>query len=251
MVQNNIPLRVIDENFHLKRKDGSNVLIFQKSVAPLMPSSLKSQLKKHCLSRGGKASTNNSFKENKKESFARSRRSKLIGYYDISRDYKEVKIVGTNKYYRPTEYTKNYKQTEEHDQYWNKLSDTYKQVSPEEFKKQEDYFPLPYRIAESVFTTATCNLNWESPIHQDKGNLRGCMTLFTVVGSFEGALLVFPDWNIGIKVKEGDILLFDGHERHGNTELLSGERLSLCCYVRENLTKYKTRKIIGEKEFYL
>ena len=233
-------IRIFSESVHLKKKDGGTLAVFVKGSAPDIPDLLLSQIKKHCLSRGGKKALKPDFNE-AGSSHSRSRKSKLIGNYDVSRNYKLVKALGTNRVCVRTEFDKKYPQTSENIAYWEKLSKLYKTHARSEYNLQKSIFPCPGRIGNSVFTTITANYNWESAVHRDSGNFH-TLTCFTVHGDFDGAELCFPDYRVGFRVKENDLLLFDGNEMHGNLPILSGERLSLCCYARKDLTNFKREK---------
>jgi hypothetical protein len=67
--------------------------------------------------------------------------------------------------------------------------------------------------------------------HPD-GNEEGTLSAMTVLGSgFTGGLLVFPRYRVAVEVRSRDLLIFDGHEHHGNTPLSgTGTRLSVVAY---------------------
>jgi FkbM family methyltransferase len=53
---------------------------------------------------------------------------------------------------------------------------------------------------------------------------------------FQGCELMFPQYNVAVDVRHGDILLFDSHEWHCNAEsVFHGERLSFVCYLRTEM----------------
>ena len=241
-------IEIIDGSVELHTDTGKTLAIFVKGCAPVIPELLFSQLKRHCLSRGGNKADKPGFKENA-SSYSRSRRTKLIGNYDVSRDHRLVKALGTNRVCVRTEFDKKYKQPQENLLYWEQLSMLYKLYAPGQYRIQESVFPCPGRMGDSIFTTVTANYNWQSGLHVDIGNLP-TLTCFVVHGDFEGGELCFPEYKVGFKVKPGDLLLFNGSEMHGNLPILSGERLSLCCYVRKSLKDFKTRKEFNGREYF-
>lgn len=96
-----------------------------------------------------------------------------------------------------------------------------------------------YLIKDSVFTTLTINKNFRTSAHKDAGDLPGalsCMTVFRQ-GTYKGANLVFPNYRIAADVQMGDLIIFEPHEFHGNTQLVTlgkgSQRCSVVYYYRE------------------
>jgi hypothetical protein len=96
------------------------------------------------------------------------------------------------------------------------------------------------------FTTITCNKSWRTAAHIDKGDLKEGFGVMCCLGQFEGCDLVFPRYQTAVRYREGDILLANVHEVHGNTPLLnpdgsvpqSGdapERLACIFYYEEDM----------------
>jgi hypothetical protein len=71
------------------------------------------------------------------------------------------------------------------------------------------------------FTTITCNRSWRTSAHIDKGDLREGFGVMCCLGDFEGCDLVFPRYRTAVRYREGDVLLANVHEVHGNTPLLN------------------------------
>ncbi len=76
-------------------------------------------------------------------------------------------------------------------------------------------------IGDTVFTTVTVNNTYSTGVHQDKGDLpEGFSTLaVTRRGDYRGGHLVLPEYRIAFDMRDGDLLLFDAHEWHGNTNM--------------------------------
>lgn len=109
------------------------------------------------------------------------------------------------------------------------------------------------------FTTITCNRSWRTAAHVDKGDLKEGFGVMCCLGDFGGCDLVFPRYRTAVRYREGDILLADVHEVHGNTPLLNPdgtvpkvgrepERLVCVFYYRQKMDQCK-RTIDEEHEF--
>ena len=120
------------------------------------------------------------------------------------------------------------------------LNDLYRRVLPEKFALQNaiarhtsDDFVIP----GTCFTTATVNGAHRFQCHRDRNNLALGMGVMTVWRE-EGCHiipLIFPQWQIGVNLRCGDVLLFDGSDWHGNGPVQfiePFERISVVCYYR-------------------
>lgn len=58
-------------------------------------------------------------------------------------------------------------------------------------------------------------------------------------GQWSGGHLVLPNWRIAVKLDNRDLIMFDAHEFHGNTQIVQlskkATRCSLVCYYREKM----------------
>tara|TARA_B100000497_G_C7690035_1_gene419269 strand:+ start:911 stop:1870 length:960 start_codon:yes stop_codon:yes gene_type:complete len=118
----------------------------------------------------------------------------------------------------------------------------YKKLAPKEYKKQyKKAMETQFRIANTSFTTVTTNINFQTAIHMDKGDdEEGFGNLITFEkGSYSGSETCFPQYGIGVDVRENDFLLMDVHQPHGNLPLIldtpDSERLSIVCYLRKGV----------------
>jgi hypothetical protein len=129
----------------------------------------------------------------------------------------------------------------------------YKQYIPDKYKKQytkakETHF----KIADTSFTTITTNINFQTTIHKDKGDDEDGFGNLAVIehGKYSGGETCFPQYGIGVDVREGDILFMDVHQWHANLPMTfekDAERLSIVCYLRKKVwerTKHKSRKFM-------
>ena len=136
--------------------------------------------------------------------------------------------------------------------YIKQVDNLYKKYIPDKYKKQRKKADeTEFKIEGTSFTTVTTNINFQTTIHKDKGDDEDGFGNISVVenGSYDGGETCFPQYGIGVNVREGDLLLMNVHEWHGNLPIkLKGknvERLSIVCYLRRNIwlrTKNKTKK---------
>lgn len=109
-------------------------------------------------------------------------------------------------------------------------------------------------VPGTPFTTITVNNSYPTGVHTDKGDLdEGFSNLFVIRrGEYSGGRLCFPRFRVAVDMQEGDLLLMDAHEWHGNTPLYcacgdrldskpcekcEAERISVVCYFRTNMAK--------------
>jgi hypothetical protein len=124
------------------------------------------------------------------------------------------------------------------------IDDNYKKLIPENYKKQlKKANETLFRISNTSFTTITTNVNFQTSIHRDKGDDEEGFGNLCVIenGEYNGAETCFPQYGIGVDVRNGDILFMDVHKYHGNLPMVSKNndviRLSIVCYLRHNVWK--------------
>lgn len=78
-----------------------------------------------------------------------------------------------------------------------------------------------WRIPDTAFTTVTVNNSYSTGVHQDAGDLPDGFSTLAVArrGAYTGGELVLPRYRIAFDLADGDLLLFDAHEWHGNTNM--------------------------------
>lgn len=76
-------------------------------------------------------------------------------------------------------------------------------------------------IPGTVFTTVTVNNSYSTGVHVDKGDLPEGFSTLAVArrGDYTGGYLVLPRYRVAFACGDGDLLLFDAHEWHGNTAM--------------------------------
>lgn len=132
--------------------------------------------------------------------------------------------------------------------YIKEIDKLYKESVPEKYKKQKKKADeTEFKIGQTSFTTVTTNLNFQTSIHKDSGDDAEGFGNVTVIekGEYTGGETCFPQYGIGVDVREGDILFMDVHEWHGNlAKEGKGDRMSVVCYLRRKLWE-RTRKKKG------
>lgn len=130
----------------------------------------------------------------------------------------------------------------------------YKELTPQQYANQYSKSKqTPFKIANTSFTTITTNVNFQTTVHKDKGDdIEGFGNLCVIErGEYSGGETCFPQYGLGINVRNGDILFMDVHQWHANLPIIyntpDAVRLSIVCYLRYNIwkrTKGKTKKFM-------
>lgn len=164
--------------------------------------------------------------------------SAIIGAFDPQ---------GPKQYCRLTAYT-----AREADKYeglfplFQRVAALMREHTPERWRAQQDFADRTqpeWVIPGTPFTTITVNNSYPTGVHTDKGDLdQGISTIVCFrQGELDGGWLCFPRYRIGVDLQDGDLILMDAHEWHGNTplELLSddAERISVVCYYRTRMAE--------------
>lgn len=145
---------------------------------------------------------------------------------------------------------------------WQKLQPLFQDIArgfaemvPERYKNQmlkvENTEP-EWIIKGTPFTTITVNNTYPTGVHTDKGDLDEGFSCLAVArrGNFSGGRLTFPEFRVSVDMHNGDLILMDAHEWHGNTAIVcecgntldygpcdecGAERISVVCYYRTNM----------------
>lgn len=111
-------------------------------------------------------------------------------------------------------------------------------------------------VPGTPFSTITVNNTYPTGVHTDKGDLDagfstiGCLRR----GTYTGGQLVFPAYRAAVDMHDGDLLLMDAHDWHGNTtitcacgearraacETCGAERISVVSYFRTKIAQCGT-----------
>lgn len=109
-------------------------------------------------------------------------------------------------------------------------------------------------VPGTPFSTVTVNNTYPTGVHKDKGDLDAGFSTITVLrrgGPYTGGQLVFPAYRVGVDMRDGDLLLMDAHEWHGNVSIECGcgaslsascpgceaERISVVAYFRTRIVE--------------
>ena len=141
------------------------------------------------------------------------------------------------------------------------LDSGFKELLPSRWsnqKKAVDTIDSKFVIPDTVFTTITVNKSFRTAAHRDAGDFADGLSNLLVVGSgdYTGGYLIFPEYRIAVNVRPGDLLLVSNHEIiHGNTEIKltrpDAERISLVCYLRENMLELGSYEYETTREQYV
>lgn len=107
-------------------------------------------------------------------------------------------------------------------------------------------------IPGTPFSTITVNNSYPTGVHVDKGDLDAGFSSISVCrrGTYTGGQLIFPQYRVAADLHDGDLILMDAHDWHGNVPItcacgneLNGpcttcnaERISLVAYMRTAIT---------------
>lgn len=169
--------------------------------------------------------------------------SGVAGYYDRSTRFPNCRLTAFNKHHFD-KFKKAYPIIKF-------VNDMFKQLVPARYKVQEQMATKTskdFLIPGTVFTTVTVNKDYQTAIHKDAGDLKGGFGNLVALrkGQFDGCYFVLVRWGVGFDLCNGDVLLTDVHQWHGNTPMrkLNEEatRLSLVMYYREKMIKCGTMK---------
>ena len=196
------------------------------------------ELKKHETNNRGYASGTPRIKRGygKRSETARSVASAIIGSFDA---------VGGKQYCRLTAFS-----GKEFDKYKSLfplfvfIGEKMKEYAPERYNAQMEFVNRTNKdwlIPNTTFTTITVNNTYATGVHTDKGDLdEGISTLACIKkGDCEGGYLVLPEYRIAFEMGHRDLLIFDAHQWHGNTEIFENsddaERISIVSYYRTRM----------------
>lgn len=147
------------------------------------------------------------------------------------------------------------------------VSALFKDSVPDRYAVQEDWVRRSqnaFIIPETVFSTLTLNKNFRTFCHKDAGDLEDGFSCLSVIrqGKYIGGNLVLPEWKIAAELDTCDVVFFQAHEWHGNTEIekitRNAVRCSLVYYYREKIIQCEApeteldrakNRTLGEKLF--
>ncbi len=173
--------------------------------------------------------------------------SAIVGYFD--------RQGGRHPYCRATAFTAGQVEA------WESLlpmvgvaADLMRHDEPVRFARQRDFvrscrqeYVIHVGGKPTPFTTLTVNNNVApSGVHTDNGDFKDGIGMIGCVrrGQYSGALLVFPEYGVGVALEDGDLLFFNSHDWHGVTPMAKhsddAERISIVYYAREKMKACKS-----------
>ena len=190
--------------------------------------------------------------------------SNPVGFYEASNNFSKLPC-------RLTHFTRcNFKKYNEGLPFIQRIDELFQELIPNAHKRQLERANLTdnFKIPNTSFSTVTINRNFRTALHRDAGDFRGGFGNLTVIerGKYHGGYTVFPQFGIGIDLRNNDFIAMDVHQWHSNTKLyetiedkefnstLKSEfkdnpdigtagiyekytRLSFVCYLREKIIK--------------
>jgi hypothetical protein len=116
---------------------------------------------------------------------------------------------------------------------FREIGDAFAKEVPDRFQAQQAFVrrtPEDWVVPGTPFTTITINNSYPTGVHTDKGDLDEGFSNLTVLrrGKYHGGIFTFPEFRVGVDMQDGDLLLMDAHQWHGNTEMFCdscGERI--------------------------
>lgn len=177
--------------------------------------------------------------------------SQIIGAYDAT---------GNRHYCRLTAWSgRNVPQWEDLQSYFKVIASYFQEYVPERYAAQMEEVSQTdphWVVPNTPFTTITINNTYPTGVHVDKGDLdKGFSSIACMrYGDYQGGQLVFPEYRVGVDLSDGDLLLMDAHDYHGNVAIMcacgnnlrkrctdcGAERVSVVSYYRTKMTKCGT-----------
>lgn len=167
---------------------------------------------------------------------AKSVNSGIVGYFDRNPRFPYCRLTAYNLHH-PGRFTGVMP-------FIQKIDRTFKALIPERYDAQYQYVKdtnADFFIHGTSFTTVTVNRNFQTAVHQDKGDLKAGFGVMSCLrrGRYDGCYFVFPKYRVALDMQTGCVLCADVHEWHGNTPLRGNkglfERVSLVFYYREKM----------------
>ena len=188
--------------------------------------------------------------------------SSAIGYFDADNKMSKTPC-------RLTYFSKhNFDDYQKGFSFLEKIDKLYKELVPDAHKRQyERANKKPHlKISNTAFSTVTINRNFRTALHRDANDFKQGFGNLTVIerGKYHGGYTVFPQFGVGINLRNNDFVVMDVHQWHSNTPMYETEedkiynkslpkvfkdnpdvgtagiyelytRLSFVCYLREKI----------------
>lgn len=148
--------------------------------------------------------------------------SNPIGFYE------QNKNLGTDLPCRLTHFTRtNYEKYNEGLPFLQKIDALFKKLIPDAHSRQFERASQKthLQIPKTSFSTVTINRNFRTAQHRDAGDFKEGFGNLTVIerGKYHGGYTVFPQFGVGINLRNNDFVAMDVHQWHANTPLYETE----------------------------
>ena len=197
--------------------------------------------------------------------------SNPIGFYEESKNFANLPC-------RLTHFTRtNYEKYNDGLKFIQRIDKLFQRLIPEAHQKQLERANLKshLKIPQTSFSTITINRNFRTALHKDAGDFKEGFGNLTVIerGKYHGGYTVFPQYGVGINLRNNDFCAMDVHQWHSNTPIYETEedkeynetlepdyhdnpdvgteglykkytRLSFVCYLREKIAKCPNKEQI-------
>ena len=143
--------------------------------------------------------------------------SNIVGYWS------ESHMLKLNMPCRLSHYSRaHFLKVEDGTPYIQKISNSYKHLNPEMYKKQMEQAKIQpdMVVGDTPFSTITINRNFRTGVHKDSGDYGFGNLSCLEYGAYHGGYFVIPKYRIAIDMRAGDHLCCDVHQYHANTELV-------------------------------
>jgi hypothetical protein len=147
--------------------------------------------------------------------------SNPIGFYESGKNFADLPCRLTH--FTRTNFEK-YNEGLPFIQYIDKL---FKRLIPDSHLKQlmRANTKSHLQIQKTAFSTVTINRNFRTAMHRDAGDFRGGFGNLTVIerGKYHGGYTIFPQYGVGIDLRNNDFVAMDVHQWHCNTPMYETE----------------------------
>ena len=148
--------------------------------------------------------------------------SNPIGFYEESKNFAKLPC-------RLTHFTRtNYEKYNHGLKFIQRIDTLFKKLIPESYEKQLDRANIkPHmKIPNTSFSTITINRNFRTALHKDAGDFKEGFGNLTVIerGKYHGGYTVFPQYGIGINLRNNDFCAMDVHQWHSNTPIYETDK---------------------------
>ncbi len=148
--------------------------------------------------------------------------SNPIGFYEKSKN------LGSDLPCRLTHFTRtNYEKYNQGLKFIQRIDTLFKNLIPDAHKRQLDRANTKshLKIPKTSFSTVTINRNFRTALHRDAGDFKDGFGNLTVIerGKYHGGYTLFPQYGIGINIRNNNFCAMDVHQWHANTPIYETE----------------------------